>query len=609
MYSVTVYKNTGFNMSNVPDSPTLLNNFANIQVPAIDTLQQRFLTRIRVKATWDAVKDCDYCRIDDFFYSIGNIRMTSGDVAELSLIPDFLLSAGGAEKLDFLDGITERVHVSRSDDTFGAFTDDDILTQPVEPLVMVQNSIYPWSNNQSDKQNKHMTLIESTIDLHIYEEDPDLNKAITYKSENVTGELVTVPYMKTIPYSTDYQYGGKRGTCTYRLDGLGTDGTTESPQIQDGMKRARGLGMESAIIAQYNVPLAFVSQNSPVTVFNTDKRAFSSLGGMINEYSSDIAYQQAGTYKNMRVTYGAYTPYGLITCAGNRGEWKAEDIFEDGKTSPTVSCHPDIRSDGKPYWRFLNFHGSGGSFWQNCLAGADWANVPLVYNEKSGNVLNRQIFEAQRDIAREGLKWARIGNAARTANNAMNDIPFGELGNLKGLTGSGTREIWGDAYTKYAGGTIAATFGAAAGDIASGVVTDYAIRSMYNKGEIAAVTSFLASNEVVAPEIQIPYNTNIMRELYDNGVVVYRYIYSDNDLKRIDRLLTMYGYRVTKALEGNDFKTREKFNFVQAEGVTVCGKGGERLPKWWNDGIAAQLAGGVRVWHTVPTAAAYDNNP
>lgn len=604
MYTVECYENTGFNSCNVPDTPALLNQFSHFSVPAIDTLQQRFLTSIRVKASWAIIQYTDYVRIDDWFYSVDNITMTSNDTAQLTLIPDFLLSAGGAASLSFTDGITERVHIASDDDTFGAYCESDPLTQPIEPLVMVQQEIYPWGENE-DYKNKYMTLIESTVDLHIYEEDPDLNKAVTYTSDS--GETVAVPYMKNIPYSTNHYFGGKRGTCTYRLDGLGTDGTTESPQIQDGMKRARGLGIESAIIAQYKVPTTFV--NEFTSSFDTDKRAFTQLFENAHYYKGTIPYIINGNYNNMRVSYGEYTPYGILTCAGNRVEFHAEDIYDEEKQSPEVTCHPDLRGDGRPYYRFTMYKGSDDNFWQNCLAGADWSNVPLIFYEKSGNVLNRQIFEAQRDVAQEGLKWARISNAARTANNAMNDIPFGELGNLKGLTGSGTREIWGDAYTKYAGGTIAATFGAAAGDIASGVVTDYAIRSMYNKGEIAAVTSFLASNEVVAPEIQIPYNTNIMRELYDNGVIVYRYIYSDNDLARIDRLLTMYGYRVTKSLQTTDFTNRAKFNFVQADGVTVStgGAHGNRLPKWWCDGISAQLSGGVRVWHVPPDVAMYDN--
>ena len=62
----------------------------------------------------------------------------------------------------------------------------------------------------------------------------------------------------------------------------------------------------------------------------------------------------------------------------------------------------------------------------------------------------------------------------------------------------------------------------------------------------------------------------------------------------------MYGYRYTKFVEASDFSTRAKFNYVQASGVSVTG-----LPKWFADGVAEQLMGGVRVWHVLPDVSAY----
>ena len=618
MYSVRLYKSTGFNADNFPDSENLLNQYSYEDVPAIDTLQDRFLTSIRVKTTWDSVKNCDYCRVssgtDRFFYSVRPIRMTSTDTAELSLLPDFLLSAGGVSSLKFTDGVTERVCVDVADDVFGAYTEDDPLTQPVKPLKMVQSDIYPWTGNTSNR-NKHYTFVESTVNLHVFEEDPAL--AVDYivpTGMPGAGDKVTVPFMDDIPFATDHLYGGKRGTCTFRLDGLGSDETGESPQITDGMKRARGLGMDNAIISQYKVPYVFVSTSSPVTELDTETRGYTRLGGMTREYDSGIPYTMPGTYKNKRISYGEYTKYGIITCAGNRAEYRAEDIIEDDEEevpeNPTISVHPDVRSDGRPFWRFRMINHSGANFWQNCLAGADWQSVPLVWSEKSGSELYRMQFEADRKMQSHAYAWGQAWNAANTAKSAFGAFSGVQQGDY---TVASTFAQGRAHYGSIAGGlsavgsAFAPQFIEAGLAVGEGAVRGLALADMYHQHGITQTLNYLASNVVVAPEIQIPYNTNIMREMYDNGCVVYRYVYDDYDIARVDKLLTMYGYKITKALESTDFTNRPKFNYVQAHGVSVTASGNTSLPKWMADGCAAQLEGGVRIWHVKPDVSIYDS--
>ena len=140
--NVRVYYNTGFNAVNIPDTPALLDSgyFTLTDFPAIDVLQERFLSSIRIRATWNQVKNGDYCRITDtsdnydFFYVIDGISMKAQDVAELHLIPDFVTSAGGLENCDILDGVATRCHVD--DDTYGAWELDDEYLTPSEPLFL-----------------------------------------------------------------------------------------------------------------------------------------------------------------------------------------------------------------------------------------------------------------------------------------------------------------------------------------------------------------------------------------------------------------------------------------------------------------------------------------
>ena len=99
-------------------------------------------------------------------------------------------------------------------------------------------------------------------------------------------------------------------------------------------------------------------------------------------------------------------------------------------------------------------------------------------------------------------------------------------------------------------------------------------------------------------------NAEFLRDFYGNGCLVYRYKYTQNDINRIDRLLTMYGYRHSKPLTVSDFSNRQYFNFVKCPNVTVTGH-----PRWINDGIHDQLANGVRVCHVLPDSSYYSNNP
>ena len=155
-YDVRVWSNTGFNSINIPDSPSLLDSLPSATYPALDLLQNRFLTSIRIRATFDQVKNADFCKLGDFYYFVDGVTMTSGDVAVLGLIPDFITSAGGVGSLSILDGVTSRVHVT--DDTYGKYTEPDPLTAPSEALkVVVDDSSVMFAGTENQ------TVVELTF--------------------------------------------------------------------------------------------------------------------------------------------------------------------------------------------------------------------------------------------------------------------------------------------------------------------------------------------------------------------------------------------------------------------------------------------------------------
>lgn len=579
-YSVRCYLNTGFNGGNYPDSESLLNQCEYIDVPSIDTLQDNFLSSVRIRVTWSQINTCDYVKIGSYFYTVSSIGMHSVDVAELELLPDYLLSAGGVSNIDILDGVTERVHVPVSDDVFGGYCASDEYCKPSQPLRL---SYY----NVHENLNNYYVFVESTVDLISMATNYE---ALTFEDASISGNEVVVPQPTPVTTYTqfilDSTHSTTRSTAVYILGECTGGNYVENTTIRDGLSRCRSLGVESCIIATYRIPKAYVSpiHNGPLVT------SMQSVGFKVNATELTYTPTSYGTIHNKRTYYGEYNKYGVMGMSGNKTEFNAEDIYHSGDTFPEVFCYTDTRPDGKPYYRYRFYHSADGTdnglnqpsatFWQNCVDGEDWEVVPIVYTEKSGNELTRFSYEADRVLVDTG------NDVAQTLNTIsyVSDMTTGLAG------GNGLE--WNAQTNLNAGGVISRT--------TKWLSNRLALDAMYKVQKDVSRNKFEAMQNVVAPEIKFPYNTKIMRDMIGNGAIVYRYSYTSFDAQRIDKLLTMYGYKHIKSLEKSDFTNRSKFNYVQAQGVTVGS-----LPKWFADGISAQLSAGVRYWHVLPDNSIY----
>ncbi len=114
---------------------------------------------------------------------------------------------------------------------------------------------------------------------------------------------------------------------------------------------------------------------------------------------------------------------------------------------------------------------------------------------------------------------------------------------------------------------------------------------------------FQVSQLINVPDVKFSIDPQLFSEITGNGFSVYRVVYDDRDIARIDKILTAFGYKYCKVLEASDFSNRKYFNYVRAS-VSVGG-----LPRWFADGISRQIANGVRVWHVKPDPLHYSNNP
>lgn len=598
-YNVTLYINSGFNSVNIPDTPkTLEKSSTVISVPSVNILQDKFLSSVDIRANWNTVESADYIKIGSFYYSINGIQMLNQETARISLIPDFITSAGGISKngttFDILDGITERQTVS--EDNFGEYTDPDPLTAPQEPLDIFTEWKNPVTHDSS------YILVSTTLDL---KKMMTQKAGVTYTDEE-TGETVTVPktYQAeqttkiSLPDSTHTVGDGtnyyiKTGGETVLPDGS-TVPTSYGTVVEEGISSARALGVEGSILDQWQVPSDFMGYSVKDGSDITD-----GIGTLIGKSGTLTVSLKAGyaEVKNKRCLYGEYNKYGIMTSSGDSIEAKPEEITNG--ENPEITWKTDPRPKGRPYYRFTTMNNNT-EFWRNAVAGETWEQVPLVYQGSSGSQLTRLNFDNSRRTQELASQQFSDRNALQQLQNA------GQIGlGTAGMIGSGM--LMGATGGLAGGENMLNSASQVLGGLNNVMSTELSRQQYmeaYKLDKSNELSKLYQNTTVYTPTVNFPYNSSIIRDIKGNGILVYRYHYTPTDLSRVDKLLTMYGYKESEPLTLTNFFRRTKFDYVQCSAVSVTG-----LPRWWNDGIADQLRNGIRVWHIKPDLTAYSNNP
>ncbi len=618
MYSVRLYYNTGFNSINIPDTDGLLNGgaFASASFPSLDILQNTNLTSIRIKATFNQVKDADFCCIftpgstentGAFYYFIDGVTMRSVDVAELSLVPDYITSAGGAISLNYTDGIARRAHVT--DDTYGKWNlEDDYLT-PSEPLQLETEMISFSAGGTSD-------VVESSIDVLAM---AGLTVAWNYE-DAAASEGVAVPRsvanFKTTGYQLDGNAGGDTRTTLFII----------GDNVKSGIEQCRALGIERVILNTAYIPKALVTmtteeekieeqQTIPASVVVTrgGQAVTNFIGGKLQtgtltadavvtatgnfvENQTGFAYEYNSAVKNKRVLYGGLNRVGILTTSGDKLESRPEDI-RDGGTNVIIKSVGDPHTNGCAYHRFKAMNGDSSNigFFKNAVKGLQWKQIPLIYTQKSGSALDRINFENSREVTDFEYQSSTSGIIYGGKGITDVDVTTGQATPHRGALFGGNQDIG-----------LLGRLGAAASNLLLGPVMNPVQKyAMQRRQELQ---NFAIGQSCTSPDIQFAYDGEAFRDFYGECVIVYRYRPTAADLARLDKILTMYGYRVNVPISTGLFTGRDYFNYVEAS-VTVSGNNNGNLPRWWCEGISQQMAAGVRVWHVKPDPSYYNNNP
>lgn len=630
----TIYSNTGFNGVNVADSASLLNDSATtvFTTEALDCIQSRFLSSITIKATAAELSNADYCVVDDFYYSISGFTMTSYDVAQISLVPDFITSFAakydGVSSLKFLDGVTERYHIPQNEDTFGTFTQADPLLSPAYPLQI--NVAGPFGDTTPTDT---IDVVESAVDL-AYLGDPLYNlvgtaytaEYTTSGSESGSDETQTTGVVvPSVPYVTADQ------ACTFTMGGYTTktNGTAlflvSDAYVRRGIQRVRDLGIEDGIIAQYSLPSSLFTVTRVVDeastaedLHNVGRVATVTETTSTFDLSSNTSFNfEYTTVSNKRVLYGENNLYGLLSASGSRSEYKPEEISLTTVTAPQIIVHADGRYNGKPYYSYDRFHGlsktSLNNFFLNSVPGMEWRNLPLRYVTKSGSTMDEYLHKSE--ITTEVNAYN--ANTNKTTSSMAGSI-LKAISSILGGTNEFTHRtseqtLFGPVYSGSSGPTAAT----GAGWVMTGANLGLNIESSKNDWQnyidewrntaSKELANFGYSQTVVTPTIMFPFQTPSVRDYMGNGIIAYRYRPDGADLIRMDKLLTAYGYAITAQLDSSMLSSRTNFNYIKANGVSI----GNDIPNWWKEGITDQFANGIRIWHVKPSATYITerNNP
>lgn len=601
MWNIRLYYETGFNAVNIPDSPALLETMTHADFPALDILQGENLSYVNVKATRAQVKNADYMRLTDgtdtFYYIVKEgFTMTSIDVAVLPIAMDYFTTHGGVTGIKFLDGVVERHHVSVEDDKYGAYTEDDPMLVPSKELEFDEVSLF--TDMVTEGTTKSHIIIETTLDM---KEIATNANALDYTTAG--GDSVTVPLVNaTKKVSAVNVYVDANDPSALAKEFI-TPKTVycdaDNENVIAGIGRARSLGVEDGILNSYIIP------DAAVVTYDNGKDAdgnIASLTGAHKFENTNIDFEYA-TVNNKRVLYGSLNSFMLVSPAnGNSVTFKPEDIaynsFGDMITSPRVCMNTDPRPDGRPYFRFEYYKGNNYDFFLNALKGMEWANAPLVYQRRSGSWQAKLQHDATTGVLE------REQNIAQTANKIQAALGFIGAGKqVTNFAGMERQQAFEPSMgTNYNLGSMGFNIGM--DFVTSGMQASLAKRQteMHFKDAFLQEAVGYISGMVVAPDLRFAMSETL-RDFRGNGCIVYRYRPQASDIEKLDKVLTMYGYKDTNVLAGNEgyMTNRSKFNYLKASGVSVAGN----KPKWLRDGVAMQLSVGTRIWHVKPDASAY----
>lgn len=279
-YKVRLFKQTGYNLTDVPGSKTVLNKNIHEDTEVIMEWQSRVLTHIQVEPTTSfLIEDCDYAMITevngkdgDMLYYVGKgIRYLAEGTAVLPLVFDAVGTAlvNNVLKDSIIGGRVGRRHTNEENVIPEPFT-------PTRPMVVKHVEVdFIAIGPPGQEYTSYIPLVIASTDLADLASQGEGLPAGQFLTEN--GEGVIVPALPSPKETTELYiasrydahlnpslFYAKRPLPQKILYWGDVYTTNEPPYVNNGKNIAqmlRGLGLDSIIGPAYSFPTAFYDES------------------------------------------------------------------------------------------------------------------------------------------------------------------------------------------------------------------------------------------------------------------------------------------------------------------------------------------------------------
>lgn len=615
-----LFKNTGFNTYNCPDSSSRLNSIPDSDKFVCDSvwLLQDLVGQIKVKATWNDVKDVDYCSIDSNLYFVTNVTMSNENTAILDLQFD-PIGTIGISNIQVINGWCTRRHVA-NDELFSNNLEEGYT--PLEEMT-VDFSYLDHFNGE----RQYLIVYASTIDLS---QTFDAAKTFTDQQSKLT---VSVPLIKGVERETTTYlayYGGYMSkslpsTLLYTIN----LGDLVQTNIRNSLASVWSLGLTDAITSSYIIEWPWdrvVLEYHDATIETTKYGELSSISlkpAVVNLPDSFNYKWTVPNYtiKNNKVFSGQYNKYSAISISnGNSINYDANDLYYTGETFPTFLVIGDPAPDGCTYLVPKYYHNvelQSGFPLYGGLKGGTWVNNQLTFSGREGGLVSAEMYQMQlqqQRLSRTGTFLSGLENVLTTPLKVAAS-PF---------TSTPQAPLSSDPMQEYSRGMVSEGF---SGYSANQYMKDYGYSSGFPVTNMSGVGNSLYTNpakaklaqqqlqlsqgisqNLNAPKIYFPFGSNL-NTYFGNGFYGVRSRLSDNDTIRFDKYLTAFGYATNEPFSESAFTCRQHFNYVQVSDLNVNINGSKNYGIRIKNMLEQVLNNGIRIWHELPNKEAFIDNP
>ena len=661
MWKVRMYMNTGFNAVNVPDKESTLESSAKSykDFPAIDCLQRYFLSTISIRAFEDDIINGDYIKLWDendpkkfAFYAMSGYTMTSGDTVDLNIIMDPLLTCGGVDNIDFLDGITSRRHLSKYEATP---TEDDPYLVPTHVDKFLVGEYIPLSkcdcvvivSSMYDLLATNLKL-ESEVEVNVTESSWSGSMITTPVIKNATNTKYTI--MQTAGNDSKYNEG-----LQYYVAGYDADGNPDMhlERILENIQKLCEYGRSDAVVDAYLVPKAVMLtslvlpaptmeiQTSPLKMlrstscYDAKHVADTSIplqGEIFEAVTPSLGpailseYYNYPNYMNERIFYGKHFEYTFVVRdSGETASINPEQAIIPGANKPSVYDIPnigvgiDLTPNGRmSYYIPCNYGSKHAGSNQNKpspknippikLSGNQWSTARLSILAADGI---RNKAEQYRISSNVDDLLTEVGLVSATNGGKQGIGYFNPATAINAATAAADyRSMYGGQYDTY-GLSYYRNIDAERGFIADDNIRLATLSAMASKGNSAATTMLNREGQRIKDKANLTIEGYPQTKMISNssgntrggcGLLLYRSVIDQQDLYRFDQLLNQYGVKSSTRIKSSMLTSRKLYNYIDANGVSVkC----ETVPKSVRDDLGEFFKGGVRIWHVDPKEHTY----